>query len=41
MDLSTQTIKKIFEQQVQELTKRTAARKEELIDYQLSGGWLR
>jgi hypothetical protein len=38
VDLTTKTIKKIFEQQVRQLTNRTIPR-EELFDYQLSGGW--
>lgn len=38
IDLSTKTIKKLFEEQVKDLTLRT---KEDLFDYQFSGGWLR
>jgi len=43
VDLSNQTIKRIFEKQVSELTKRTsqAFSGEDLFDFQLSGGWLR
>ncbi len=40
MDMSTYNIKKLFEKQVSELTKRTLNR-EELFDIQFSGGWLR
>jgi hypothetical protein len=40
MDLSTHNVKKIFEKQVLELTRRSLNR-EELFDFQLSGGWLR
>lgn len=40
MDLSPHNIKKIFEKQILELTKKSLHR-EELFDYQLSGGWLR
>jgi len=38
VDLTTTTIKKIFEQQVRQLTNRTIPH-EELFDYQFSGGW--
>lgn len=40
MDLSTYTIKKLFEKQISELTKRSLPR-EEFFDFQLSGGWLK
>ncbi len=40
MDLSTHSIKKIFEKQILELTKKTLPQ-EEFFDFQLSGGWLR
>ena len=39
MELSTCAIKKLFERQISELTKRSLNR-EELFDFQLSGGWL-
>ncbi|HLD00927.1 MAG TPA: hypothetical protein VJC39_04225 [Candidatus Nanoarchaeia archaeon] len=40
VDLSTTTIKKIFEQQLRELTKRTVLPMEESFNYQFSGGWI-
>lgn len=40
IDLSTRTIKKLFEKQILELTKKNLPR-EEIFDFQLSGGWLR
>tara|TARA_Y100000310_G_scaffold335140_1_gene416463 strand:+ start:1014 stop:1139 length:126 start_codon:yes stop_codon:yes gene_type:complete len=40
VDLTTRTIKKIFENQIRELTSKTVP-KEESFDYQFSGGWLR
>jgi len=39
VDLTTRTIKKLFEQQVMALTQRTTDR-EDLFDYQFSGGWV-
>jgi len=39
VDLSTRTIKELFEQQVKDLTLRTA-NKEDSFDYQFGGGWL-
>jgi len=40
VDLSTETIRNLFHQQVQELTTRTL-RKESTFDYQLSGVWIK
>ena len=40
VDLTTRTIKKIFEQQIKDLTLRSV-HKEDSFDYQFSGGWLR
>ena len=40
VDLTNRTIKKIFEQQVKDLTLRTVATREDSFDYQLSGEWL-
>jgi len=39
IDLSTKTIKELFEQQVKDLTLRSV-RKEDSFDYQFGGGWL-
>lgn len=39
-DLSTHTIKKLFEKQVNELTRRSLPQ-EDSFDFQLSGGWIR
>tara|TARA_Y100000310_G_scaffold306937_1_gene348531 strand:+ start:18 stop:152 length:135 start_codon:yes stop_codon:yes gene_type:complete len=43
MNVSTWHIKKLFEKQITELTKKTSnvIPKEELFDLQMSGGWLR
>ncbi len=43
VDLSTNNVKRVFEKQIMELTKRTHTLlpKEELFNYQFSGGWLR
>jgi len=41
IDLAPKTIKHLFEKQVDELTKRTIAAREDFFDYQLSGAWLR
>lgn len=41
IDLSTGTIKELFEQQVREMTLKTVFPKEELFDYQFSERWLR
>jgi hypothetical protein len=41
IDLSTQTIQQLFEQQVRELTKRTLPPKEEMFGYQFRGGWIK
>ncbi len=40
-DMSPETIKHLFEQTVQNLTARTIASQEEIINYQFSGGWIR
>mgnify|MGYP003996715229 FL=1 len=39
VDLSTNTIQKIFEKQMRELTSRSLVAKEDLFDYQMSGAW--
>lgn len=43
MDVSTRNVKKLFEKQITELTKRTCGiiPREELFDIQMSGSWLR
>jgi hypothetical protein len=41
VDLTTNTIKKLFEQQIRELTRQTINKKAETFDYQLSGEWIR
>ena len=41
VDLTTTTIKRLFEQQVRTLTSSTVMNKEDSFDFQLSGGWLR
>lgn len=43
VDLSPNTIKKLFEKQICQLTQKTCQMipREELFDFQLSGGWLR
>ena len=41
VDLTTKTIRRLFEERVQDLTFRTHMRKEDSFDIQLSGGWLR
>ncbi|MEK6937463.1 MAG: hypothetical protein AABX04_00320 [Nanoarchaeota archaeon] len=40
VDLTTETIRHLFQKQVQELTIRTL-QKESTFDFQLSGGWIR
>jgi len=40
VDLTTKTIQRLFNRQVQELTQRTIMSKEDTFDYQLSGGWI-
>lgn len=40
VDLTTRTIKRIFERQVKELTYQSLANKEDSFDFQFSGGWL-
>ena len=39
VDLSTRTIKQLFEKQVRELTQRTLIQKEDTFDMQFNGGW--
>ena len=39
VDVSNKTIKKIFQQQVEALTKRTVMPIEESFNYQFNGGW--
>jgi|APSaa5957512535_1039671.scaffolds.fasta_scaffold271539_2 hypothetical protein len=41
IDLSTKTIKKLFEEQVRALTMQTVGIKQQTFDYQFSGGWIR
>jgi len=41
IDLTTNTIKRLFEKQVSKLTQKTLYCKEDLFDFQLSGGWIR
>ena len=41
IDLSTSTIRDLFQKQVQNLTNRTLKPKEETFDFQLSGGWIK
>jgi hypothetical protein len=41
VDLSTKTIKKLFEEQIKRLTLNTVGCKENTFDYQMSGGWLK
>ncbi len=41
VDLNTQTIQRLFEQQIKALTQRTLMTKEDSFDLQLSGAWLR
>ena len=40
IDLTTNTIKKLFEEQIRTLTQRTLMHKEDSFDVQFSGGWL-
>jgi len=40
VDLSTRTIKNLFEKQVRQLTQKTIFTKEDSFDYQMSGAWL-
>lgn len=40
IDLSTKTIRKLFEQQVRDLTQRTLFQREDSFDLQFSGRWL-
>ncbi len=40
IDLSTRTIQKLFNQQIQQLTERTVIANEDLFDFQMSGGWM-
>ena len=39
IDLSTNNIRRLFEQQVKMLTENTLMRKEDSFDYQFSGRW--
>ena len=39
VDLTTRTIRNLFEKQVRDLTERTLITKEDSFDYQMSGGW--
>jgi len=41
VDLTNNTIRRLFEQQVLDLTRRTNIEREDTFDYQLSGGWIR
>ncbi len=41
VDLTTKTIKQLFERQVRALTTRTLLSREDTFDYQFSGGWVR
>jgi len=41
VDLTNRTIKRLFEKQVLDLTRRTVIEREDTFDYQLSGGWIR
>ena len=40
VDLTTKTIRNLFEKQVRELTHRTIMSREDTFDMQFSGGWL-
>jgi len=40
IDLTTKTIRKIFEQQIRDLTQRTLIQKEDSFDLQFNGRWL-
>jgi len=39
VDLTTRTIRNLFEKQVKDLTERTIIMKEDSFDYQMSGAW--
>ncbi len=41
VDLTNRTIKRLFEQQVIDMTRKTLMEREDTFDYQLSGGWIR
>ena len=41
VDLTTRTIKRLFERQIRDLTEKTLINKEDSFDIQFSGGWLR
>jgi uncharacterized protein YlaN (UPF0358 family) len=41
VDLSHETIKKLFHQQIREITQNTVNRKEEIFDFQMSGAWIK
>jgi hypothetical protein len=40
IDLSTQTVRRLFEQQMKLLTQQTLMPKEDSFDYQFSGRWI-
>jgi len=40
VDLSTTTIRKLFEKQIQDLTRQTLRPREDSFDYQFSERWL-
>ncbi len=41
IDMSEKTIKRLFEQQIKENTRRTIERQGDIFDFQLSGGWMK
>jgi hypothetical protein len=41
IDLSTKTIKKLFEEQIRRVTLETVRSKVDSFDYQMSGGWIK
>ncbi len=42
VDMSNKTIKRLFQQQIRELTKKTIERQQDdVFDYQMSGAWIR
>ena len=41
IDLTTTTIKRLFEQQIKDLTERTIIQREDTFDIQFSGRWAR
>ena len=40
-DLTTKTIRRLFQQQILDLTRKTVLSKEDTFDYQFSERWLR